>query len=328
MNICFPLSALASVCLFAAMASSQTPPCMAENDQSPNSNGLVSLSNGQVRYSAVMITPTATNVVQGGRIWTSNNYGTQQGQYMTLELWDEDPANPGVPSTRLGGGTWEGVPSVSTNVFTWQGCSFDTPVVLVSGQNYWMVWAEPGWCGLSANFGGVTLPIIYRSGASGSWSSPTSMAFTYRLYCSLIDAQGVVPFGPSCPSSSNRSPAVFTNQAATVGNTGFNIEGTGLPAGMPAINVFGVTPGFPTLPLPGTNACWASTDMALTIGAVAGTGDIRSPTAAGHVSFSVPIPANTSLQGFYFASQIMALDPGATGALPIVTSNALQITIY
>jgi len=39
------------------------------------------------------------------------------------------------------------------------------------------------------------------------------------------------------------------------------------------------------------------------------------------------VPGNTSLTGLFFAAQMAAFDPGSTAALPIVTSNALRITV-
>lgn len=319
-----------AVFLFASMAAAQTPPCIAQNDQNPVSNGIVSSGNN-IRLSAAMITPTTTQIVQGIRIYTSNDFGNAQGLYQTLELWSGD-ATLSAPQARLAGGSWYALPSESAPfVFRWQGCTLDNPVLLQAGQNYWIVRTEPGWCGLPNHSGGVQLPMIYRVATAATWSVPVTgpfTAFTYRLYCNPLDDQGVVPYGSACSSSSNHSPALFTNHRPTVGNVDFSVECAGLPPGMPAINVLGVLPNFPSLQLPGTNGCFASTDDAVTLGGVVGTGNVRTPTISGHIRFAIPIPANAAMQGFFFASQVAALDPGAAGALPIVTSNALRITVY
>ena len=319
-----------AVFLFASLAAAQTPPCLAENDQNPVSNGIVSSGNN-IHLTAAMITPATTQVVEGIRIYTSNDFGNAQGLYQTLELWSGD-ATSMAPQARLAGGSWHALPSlVPPFVFRWQGCTLDNPVLLQAGQNYWIVRTEPGWCGVPNNAGGVQLPMRSKVATAASWGPLTTgpfTAFTYRLYCSPLDDQGVVPFGSACASSGNSLAAAFTNHEPTVGNVDFSVECTGLPPGVPAINVLGVQSGYPSVPLPGTNSCFANTDVAVTLGGVVGTGTVRAATVSGHVRFAIPIPANAALQGFFFASQVVAIDPGAAGSLPIVTSNALRITVY
>ena len=56
-------------------------------------------------------------------------------------------------------------------------------------------------------------------------------------------------------------------------------------------------------------------------------GNVRQQTTDGHYALPIPVPGNTSLTGLFFAAQMAAFDPGSTAALPIVTSNALRITV-
>lgn len=319
------------VSLFASMLMAQTPPCLAENDQNPVGQGVVSVGS-HILYTATRITPATTQLVRGIRIYTSNDFGPAQGEYQTLEIWSDDTGSTNLPMNRLAGGSWFALPSeVPPFTFRWQGCTLDNPVQLQAGLNYWIVRVEPGWCGVPNNNGGVQLPMIYKTATQSAWSAPTTgpwTAFTYRLYCSPLDDQGVVPIGAGCPTSSNRTPATFTNHRPIVGNVDFSIECTGLPPGVPVVNVLGVVQNFPSVPLPGTNGCLAHTDDSVVLSDVVGTGTVRSDRVFGHVRFAIPIPANAALQGLYFGSQVAALDPGATASLPIVTSNALRITVY
>jgi hypothetical protein len=316
---------VAPALLLAALASSlpaQTPPCLADNDQSTTVTNLIySFNSASPGVWAWQVTPTSTLVAQSLRIYTGNNYTSTVGNFMSLAVWDEDPSNPGQPGTRLAGGTWRINPTIS-----WQGTNFDNVAVMLPNQSYWIVLTEPGWSTPPSQPGGTTMP--FMSGTSGSWVAGNPQALKFRLYCGLLDDQGVVAFGNSCPSSSGSLGTAFSNGSPAVGNTGFRIEGTGFDAGVPILNALGLTLGFPSVPLPGVPSCFVSTTLDITMASITGTGNVRAAGASGHAWFDIGIPANPALQGFYFASQLVALDATATTSLPIVTSNAAQMTVY
>ncbi len=298
----------------------QTPPCFATNDLTTSvSNAIYSYSPAAPNTYAWQITPAAPLAIQALQVFTGNNYTTQVGTFMTVEVWDESTA--GTPGTRLAGGTWIIEPTIS-----WQGASLDSVALLQANANYWVVFTEPGWSTPPIEPGGATLASMRLSG--GSWVAAGSAALKSRLYCGLLDQANVVPFGTLCTSSTNSIGTMFTNQPPAVGNAAFRVEGTGFAAGSVAFLVIGMIPQFPSVPIPGTASCFQSTDALFTAVGTTGTGNVRATTASGHTSFGIPLPNSAAYQGFYFAPQLAVLDPGSLAPLPFVTSNALQITVY
>jgi hypothetical protein len=301
----------------------QTAPCMAANDQNTSVAGFIyASSTAAPGKHAWQITPTAVTIAQSIRIYTGNNYTSSTGPFMSLEIWDDDPVNPGQPGSRLGGGTWQTEP-----VKSWQGTNLDDYVIMQPATDYWIVLVEPGWSTPPVEVGGGTM-MPYMNGTTGSWIGGTAQALKYRLYCGLLDEQGLVSFGSSCAGSSGAIGTAFAQELPTIGNATFRIEGTGFDAGVPIINVFGITVGFPSVPIPGTASCFANTTADVILNDITGTGDVRASTASGHVAFDFAIPANPALVGFYFASQLAALDVNIGTSLPLVTSNAMRVTVF
>ncbi|MCA8966129.1 MAG: hypothetical protein H6838_13315 [Planctomycetes bacterium] len=308
-------------CSLAGMLGAQTPPCFSTNDLSTSvSNAIYSYSSAAPNTYAWQITPASSLAIQGLEVFTGNNYTSQVGTYMTLEIWDEN-ASTGTPGTRLAGGTWIIDPTIG-----WQGASLDSVALLTANTNYWVVFTEPGWSTPPIEPGGAALTSMRLSG--GAWAAAGTTALKSRLYCGLLDQANVVPFGTLCASSSNSIGTMFTNQPPTVGNAAFRVEGTGFAPGSVAFLVIGMIPQFPSIPIPGTASCFQSTDAMFTVVGTTGTGNVRAATASGHTSFGIPLPSSPAFQGFYFAPQLAVLDPGSAASIPFVTSNALQLTVY
>jgi hypothetical protein len=317
-----PLVSLLALLGFGSALTAQSVPCFAANDQNSNvSNLIYSYSNAAPNTNAWQITPTSLLVAQSLRIYTRNTYASQVGAFMTLELWDEDPLSPGLPFTRLAGGTWQ-----FNSVMSWQGTNLDLPVVLQPNTNYWVVLTEPGWSTPPTEPGGAAKPAARQ--VAGAWLPAGASALKVRIYCSLLDDQNVVPFGGTCAGASGSMPFLFTNQPPTLGNVDFRLEGTGLPAGALVFFVMGLQPGYPSVPIAGTPNCFLSTDTVATLVGTSGTGNVRAAAAFGHVTFPFALPTGAAWQGLYFSAQLAAIDGASTAALPLVTTNALQVTLY
>lgn len=317
MPIALRLAASGLLCCTALLA--QTAPCFGHNDQNTSvSNAIYTYSPAAPNTYGWQITPTTALIVQGVRVFTRNTFGSQVGPHMTLELWDDNPLSPGLPGTRLAGGTFR-----HSDVMSWQGANLDNVAVLLPGTAYWVVLTEPGWSTPPIEPGAATLP--WARLTNGVWTSLSPSPLKVQLFCNWLDDQGVVPFGSPCTGSGGIG-TLFTNQPAAVGNTAFRLEGSGFPGGALSFLVLGLTPGFPSIPIPGTANCFQNSAPLLTVVGTTGTGNVRAPAALGHVWFPIPIPAG--MQGVYFSAQLAALDAASTAALPVVTSNALQVTIY
>ena len=302
----------------------QTAPCMSENDSTnAASSAFFGIVNGSPGTYAWQITPLSTVVVESITTFIRNQYMSQTGEFAKLSIWTESSTGT-APGQQLTEGTFR-----LTNQYSWRGCNFETPVVLQANTNYWIGLTEPGWTGVPIqSIGGLSLPMMRRDINTGAWTNMNAPeAFKYRLYCGKLDRAGVVPFGSACPNSAGSLGTAFVNSSPVVGNTGFTIEGSGFTPGTVVIGFVGITPAFPSLPLPGAPGCFVSTTADVTASLAAGVGDVRANSPDGHVEFPIAIPANPALSGFYFAAEFAALDLGIGTALPFVTSNALQITI-
>lgn len=307
--------------LLAAALPSQTAPCFSTNDATnASTNVIYSYSAAAPNSNGWQITPAAPLVVQSRTVYTGNTYTSQVGNFMTLEIWDENPANT-LPGTRIAGGTWRINPAKD-----WQGTNLDMPAVLQANTNYWIVFTEPGWSTPPFQPSGTTMPGARLSG--GSWVGAGATALKCRLYCGLLDQQNVASFGAVCTSSTGTFGTLFTNQAPTLGNADFRIEGTGFASGALVFLVLGMVPQYPSIPVPGTANCFQSTDALITLVDFTGTGNVRAPLAFGHATFPIPLPSGAGYLGLYFAPQLAALDPGSLTPIPFVTSNALQVTVF
>ncbi len=317
------LRTVALSALLAATVPAQSPPCLAENDQTTSaSNAITAFGFGGQNSFAWQITPTSTLVVLAARVFTENTTLTGD-RFMAVEIWDDQNAAPG---TRLAGGGWR----IDNNrPESWQGANLDQPIVLTQGVPVWLVWVEPGFSQPMTEPGGATqLPHQTRSG-TGAWTPRSASAPKFRLFCNYLDDVNSAPAGSGCPLSTNRIPTAYTNEAPQIGNGDFLFESSGTPAGGAVFAVIGVNPNFPATPVLGLPAgCDQLTDAVASLLLFAGNGDTRGPDFAGHAELDFPIPNNPGLVGAFFAVQFAPIDPGATAPLPFGTSNAHRITLF
>lgn len=311
---------LATTLGLAAHLMGQTTPCLAYNDVGFNIPSAIYGGQTNPGRVAWLVPAPSTIVVQSLTILVRNQYPTQRGQYLTLELWTDDVAT-GNPGTRIAGGSWK-----SSTQLMWQGTNLDLPVAMQGGSSYWVVLTEPGWTSVPSDLQGATAFPLKRF-YNNTWNADPPSALRVRFHCNLLDQQGASPFGPACASTVGRLGTVFTNEVPLIGNADFRVEGSGFPAGSLCFVVLGVIPVFPSVPIPGTASCFQNTDSFTSLVGTTGLGNVRQQTTDGHYALPIPVPGNTSLTGLFFAAQMAAFDPGSTAALPIVTSNALRITV-
>jgi hypothetical protein len=302
-----------------ALLSAQTQPCFAMNDVSTAvSNAIYARGAAPNVYGWQFSSPTPL-VLQSARIFTGNNYASQVGLYMRLELWSDDP-NTNLPLARLAGGAWQHHVAIS-----WQGTNFDAPVVVLPNTNFWIVFVDPAWSTVPTQPGGATMP--QARFLNNVWTAVGTTALKIRLYCGLLDDQIAAPVGAPCASSAGLG-TLFTNENAVIGNAAFALDGSGFPGNTLALLALGMIPTWPSIPLPGgPPGCMIHTDIASVVSAFTGTGDVRAPTTLGHIRFGLPIPANAVLAGLVVTGQIAALDPASTAAVPLVSTNALRFQL-
>ena len=310
-SLCLTLS------LFAGVANAQATPCASANDQNnavfPAVTGWRFAGPGKWAH---QFTPSRILVAKGMRIFT----GKGTGNFMTLEVHDQDPSTK-LPKSRLAGGTWH-TPRNTPN--GWQGANFDKTIILRKGVPYWFVWIEPGGCQLPwAPTGPQTKTANWT--ASG-WRASTNRSFKFRLYCSLLDDKNVASFGTACAAANSAIGTTFSNQAPASGNKNFRVEGSGFPSGTPAFCIIGANKNFPGLKFgPIAPGCSLNTDIVLLLPFVTGTGNQRAKAALGHVT--VPLPLVGIAKGTFFATQLAAFDKQSKNALKFAFGNALRITV-
>lgn len=315
-----PALALFTAASIGVAAVAQTPPCASLNDTNNRVFGGVTGASGQGTRNrrAFEITPAAGVTAQSIRILTQSARMSQLSSppFMALELWTDSGGQPG---RRLAGGTWY---VYDARALSWQGANLDAPVPLAANTTYWLVWTEPGWSVPPTEPNGTWSRMLVWTGAA--WQLLGFEAIKYRIYCGLLDDTGVQTAGSPCSSAAGRIGTLFTNEAPTTANVFFAVEGSGFPAGATGFVLLGTDPNYqgaphPLLP-PG---CGIHTDVLVAAGLVTGTGP-----NAGHLRFGLPVPASPGLIGVFLGVQAGAVDGAAVAPIPVVTSNALRVTIY
>ncbi|MBL8722831.1 MAG: hypothetical protein JNK49_02235 [Planctomycetes bacterium] len=302
----------------------QAAPCFAGNDSSTSVTTSISgYGFTAPNVFAYQFQAPSTGVVLAGQLYTGNVNLTPG--FETLELWDHDPTT-NAPGFRLGGGTWQIAPGLGV---TWQGCNFDQTVPVIQGNDYWLVWTDPGSSRLPYEPGGFTLPMMRRSGVN--WLVGTPQPLKYRLFCNYLESAAVSNLGTACAATNGRIGVAFTNEVPNLGNAAFKIEGSGFAPGALAVLAVGWDPNWSAVPIPGAAlGCTQNTDLLNATFGLAGTGTVRSNTtvgAAGHVRFPFAIPASPGLVGLFLSTQLAGLDAGSTAAIPFSFSNAVRFVV-
>ena len=307
---------LVAALLICPSALAQTPPCFALNDQTTNSApGITGFGfAGPTTWGYEFIPPTTINV-DAAAIFTTNGILDYS---MSLEIWSNNTVTA-LPMSRMAGGTLEIPRHLGID---WLGTNLDQTVTLQGGSPYWLVWIEPGGFDVPHEPNGITVPTARYSG--GAWTPQTSQALKMRLFCNLLDGQGVTVIGDGCPGSLGTIGRLQTNDIPRAGNVDFEVEGTNFSPGSACALYIGILPNF-SVPIGGTQGCLLYSEGLASLGNAIGTSDLRSVLASGNVSFDLPIP--TTPQGAAANVQLIALDPGLAPSLPVVTSNGLWLAM-
>lgn len=315
----------------AGSLAAQTPPCIANNDTTTSVSTAVSLTGfSGPNVNAYQFTPATGLVLRAAEIFTSRSaVPTPQG-YLSLAIWDEDPAT-GLPGVRLAGGTWQSQPTLGVLGLDWQGASFDQAAVLSPGVNYWLVWRDAGGSRIPYEAGGVTMP--YATFTGGVWvANATPRALKWRGYCNLLDDLNVQPLGNGCQASTGSIPAAFTNHPPTIGNGNFQFEATGFTAGTLGLAILGTNPTWIPFPIPGAPlGCSLEVDPMVVATVPVGTGNEQAQHTTGcvgHTWIDLPLPSNPALAGATVDAQFAGLDLGSLVPLPFVFTNGLRVTLY
>jgi hypothetical protein len=313
-----------SALLLAGVSSAQIAPCLADNDANPQvaTNAFFGIQNSAPGVHGWQLVPPTTTTAVSMRVYTGNNYMSMTGNFAKLEIFDDAQ---GLPGQSLASGTFR-----MRSGKSWLGCNFDTPVSMQQGTPYWIVFTEPGWSNAPLQTSGGTNYPMYRLNTVTNVWSPYNFpeALKYRIYCGPLERQGVSSIGAACPNSSGSLGTAFTNDAPTVGNGNFLVEGTGFTPGTFVAGVLGVNPAWPSIPFPGAPGCFVNSSGDVLLSLQAGVGDVRAVQPDGHVEMPLGIPSNGALAGFFFSAQFAAFDFAVGTPVPFVTSNGLGITIY
>ncbi|MEC7584860.1 MAG: hypothetical protein VYE77_11130 [Planctomycetota bacterium] len=317
--------------LLAASSLQAQLPCESLNDATNNATGAITgLQSGGRVTSAWKITPQNNVTVESLRIWCGHNYYSQvvhghgRDPIWELAIYDDTGvwsghASVSLPGQRLGGGKWL---IIDGGIPQWQGTNLDAPVSMTAGTSYWVLWTDPGWSNPPIQSGGTTYVDSWRL-YNGVWTQLGSEALKLRMFCHLLEDQGIQPSGAPCPGSTNQLGTMFTNKVPRIGNQLFALEGSGFLPGQFGLTVFGLIPNFPSYSFPGLpSGCLIYTDAFATGGGVTGTGAM-----SGHMFAPVPMPSNTALANIVFTAQFGVFDNGLSSAIPMTTTNRLSITV-
>ena len=317
--------------VLSATAMAQTLPCVALNDTTTSSLTAVSFVNlnGSSNRRAWRYTPPSTVTVSAGTLYTTPSPTSTQANFMSLEIWSDDPVT-GKPLARLVGTTWS-LKNPPTGA-RWQGGNFDNTLTMTAGTTHWLCWIEPGGSFIaqqSTATATFTTNAATSTTAVGSiWAVSASLsAPKVRLYCNKLEGVTLLNIGDGCAGSLNTVGTLFAQTETQLGNTNFTLEGFGFVPNAPAILAIGFTPNFPAINI-GTPGCNLYTDLGVIVeGFNTGVGDWRSTTFAGHVKYHIPLPLDPLLQGLYVTAQLAVIDVALPG-VPLSMSNAVGLMIY
>ncbi|MCA8956391.1 MAG: hypothetical protein KDC87_09965 [Planctomycetes bacterium] len=157
-------------------------------------------------------------------------------------------------------------------------------------------------------------------------SNPTNPVSTpVRMY---VNAPGVVPIGSGCADGYGNVAVYGAPQPPTLGNPNFSLEAIGLPPSARVMLIIGLQKNMPSFDMGvmGAPGCFLHTDLAASVYGISTPGD--ASRAEGRFVIPVAIPSNPVLKGFFFRTQVGAVDasPGAR-ALPVVFTNGLGVTL-
>ncbi|MGE0144297.1 MAG: hypothetical protein AB7I19_11590 [Planctomycetota bacterium] len=253
-------------------------------------------------------------VVSRLEIFTGEATGTN-----SIGIWSDDAAN-NRPLASLGSSSWS-----MSRINGWQGANFSTPIVILPGTTFWLVWApiNGAQSSIEVGSGGTT---VYRGSFDGgqTWNGPfQGPLWKYRIWCGGQPGQ-YETYGAGCAGTTRRVPVLGFADVPTLGQSTSLL----LQSAVGATNAFvsvGISDQFSGgSPLPldlgvvGAPGCFVLASLEMTMAAAVGP--------AGDASATLPIPALASLVGAQFFDQWLVLMPGAN-TLSLLVSNAGRGTI-
>lgn len=303
--------------LFSGVCSAQIP-CHAEFD---GNNFKDNVSMGGPNYTDCIKTSTSKAlVVLAVQVFTGERTGTS-----VVGIWSHD-AQKDEPMAELARGSW----SMSTTN-SWQGANLSKPVILVPNSTFWVSWIPVNGSQASVENSGSTLPGIqtYKWSPTNSapWNGPyKGHQWKFRLWCRPL-VNGVAPIGGGCSDGYGKIGTWWVNQAPSVGNQGFQLQGAVLPPSSRALIIIGVNKNMNSIDLAplGAPGCFLHSDslVELILTTTAGT-----PSASdGTLTVPAPIPNDANLKGAYVRTQLAVADANSKRALPAIFTNGLSITI-
>lgn len=235
----------------------------------------------------------------------------------TIALWDHDAA-ANAPGTALGDGSWQ---MCTRN--GWQGALLTTPVVLLQGQTFWVVWGpQNGAQASAANIGPGAQE--YRGSFNGgaSWNGPfSSRQWKFRIWTGVAGHYEI--YGQGCVGSAGIPRLCWSGMPLT--GSSFDLHLSDVPSGALAILTFGFSDsmsGQQTLPFDlggfGAPGCQVLAEQLVNTFTTVGP----SGTAVVPATF----PANPGLVGLQLVNQYYCLDPAAN-TLGLTASNAGRAVI-
>lgn len=222
--------------------------------------------------------PAASNVITGIEVYTGEHVGPN-----ALALWSDNGGSPGQPLSSL-----SITPTFNTTLAKgWQGATLNTPVPVVGGNTYWVVWDPDGGEQAAVDNSGIqqTYWGSYSGNVSGgaSWFGPfsfNSRRWKFRMTCGdgPCDGNNYANDDHLDPVSLG-GPMVGIEWTSAVSNVISRIEVyTGEHVGPNGLNIWSTNGTQPLAPL-GTGASftsqnakgWQGADLPTPIGVSAGT---------------------------------------------------------
>lgn len=306
------MTSLLAASLLAASTSAQSSICQSISDNPIYAdNTSMGGPNLQVGFKAVASTVL---IVTRLEVFTGEATGTN-----SIGIWSDDAAN-NRPLASLGSSSWS-----MSRINGWQGANFSTPIVILPGTTFWLVWApiNGAQSSIEVGSGGNT---VYRGSFDGgqTWNGPfQGPLWKYRIWCAGQPGQ-YETYGAGCAGATRRVPVLGFAGVPTLGQSTTLLmqSAVGATNAFVSVGVSDQFSGGSALPLDlgvlGAPGCFVLASLEMAMGAAV--------NAAGEASATLPIPNLAPLIGAQFFDQWLVLMPGAN-TLSLVVSNAGRGTI-
>lgn len=245
---------------------------------------------------AMRFSPTAPFAANAAEVFTGNGTGSNR-----LAIWSHDVANDRPMAPLAPAASWSMVPARC-----WQGAAFATPIQLLAGTTYWLVWDVVNFSQNSVSATTVTPNVDVRVSSNGGASWHAAVTWAAKLRVHEFQPTGTLnAYGTAKPGQYG-NPTIGVSGWPTVGNP-LDVWVDDTAVATPCLLLVGT----PTnLPLP-IGTAWVDPAVTYFLRTLYRT----TPAFRGSATHTFRVPNHPAAVGLPLSFQWGVLDPAAVDGL-------------